>query len=172
MKKVLLAAALIGSTSLPALAVSHEFVQNNTNYALQDLQEWQEGSYTIPPYPQQPDWVGFYVPLKDNFKFYVDAKTLSIGSDGVIRFILRAVSASGAENISYEGFQCPNRSMRTYAFGDAVDKMWIESTRAVWNRMNRDDQVRMRLAEDLCPDWNPPVDADMAIKRIKKSPWL
>jgi hypothetical protein len=173
-KTPLLAAALAVLVALPAFATNDNYRPiNNQNYLLHDDDgPWQEGPYTLPPYPENPDWVGFYAPLKKDFKFYVDSKSISMGDDHVIRLILRVVSNSGAENISYEGFQCINRQMRAYAFGDTTDKRWIESTRALWkNIVGSDDPVRERLADDMCPQWDWPANAAEALARIKASPW-
>lgn len=170
----LLAAALAALATLPAFATRDGDYKpiNNEVYLLQDQSEWKEGEFTLPPYPDKPDWVGFYVPLKNDYKFYVDGKSISMGEDKVIRLVLRVVSASGAENVSYEGFQCVNRKMRAYAFGDTTDKRWIESTRVLWkNIVGSDDPVRVRLAEDLCPLWDWPANAAEALARIKASPW-
>lgn len=175
MRKIpLLAAALAVMTALPAFATKDGDYKpiNNKDYLFHDETEWQEGQYVLPPYPDKPQWLGFYVPLKNDYKFYVDTKTLSMSEDKVIRLTLRVVSASGAENISYEGFQCVNRKMRAYAFGDTINKRWIESTRAIWKQVvGSDDPVRVRLVEDMCPQWDWPANAADAIARIKASPW-
>jgi hypothetical protein len=170
----LLAAALAALVTLPAIASPNSAYKpiDNKVYLLQDLGDWKEGAFTLPPYPDKPDWVGFYVPLKNDYKFYVDGKSMSMGEDKVIRLTLRVVSASGAENISYEGFQCGNRQMRAYAFGDTINKRWIESTRVIWkNIVGSDDPVRVRLVDDMCPQWEWPANAAEALSRIKASPW-
>lgn len=168
-----LAAALALTIAVPALASNGTSYRpvNNQNYAEQDAQDWKEINYTLPDYPVAADWVGYYVPLKNDFKFYVDAKSLTLGSDGVIRLILRVVSASGAENLSFEGFQCANRNMRAYAFGDSINHRWIESTREVWSPLSTSNPARARLVEDLCPEWNTPASATDAIQRLRKSSW-
>ncbi|BEV72489.1 CNP1-like family protein [Paludibacterium sp. THUN1379] len=145
---------------------------NNGVYAFEDTGPWKEGEYTVPPYPDKPDWVGFFVPLKKDYHFYVDGKSLSVGSDEVVRFTLRVVSATGAENVSYEGIHCRSRETRPYAFGDTVGMKWYESRRSVWRRVNEDDMTRLRLAEDLCVDWQTPADAATALTLLKKAPWL
>jgi len=170
MNKTILAAILASAVAMPALAQTYRPV-NNEVYALTDPGEWKEANFKLPPYPAQADWVGFFVPLKSDYTYFVDAKTLTLGEDGVIRLILRVVSASGAENLSYEGYQCANRSLRSYAFGDSFNHKWIESTRVLWKRMDRDDKARMRLAEDFCPEWNTPKTSAEALLRLKKAPW-
>lgn len=169
-KKTLLAALLATCAAEPVLAQTYRPI-NNAVYALQDPGEWTEAKVVLPPYPLTPEWVGFYVPQKNDYQYFVDAKTLTVGGDGVIRLILRVTSASGAENLSYEGIHCGNRNLRSYAFGDSFNHQWIESTRAIWKRMDRDDKVRMRLAEDFCPDWKSPKTAADALSQLKSAPW-
>ena len=152
MKHPLLALALLTSVlATPALAVNNYRPLLNPNAPDSMDQVWKEGDYTLPAFPNQPEWVGYFVPLKQDFKYFVDAKSLVISDDGVIHFILRVVSASGAENLSIDGLQCANHTQRTYAFGDSVNKRWIESTRADWRPINPLDPARARLVEDMCP---------------------
>jgi hypothetical protein len=170
LNKILLASLLATLVAVPALAKPTDHPINNEVYALTDPGEWVEGNVVLPPYPLQADWVGSSVPLKSNYSYFVDSKTLTRTDDGVIRLILRMVSSTGAENLSYEGIQCANRSLRSYAFGDSYNHSWIESTRVLWKRMDRDDKVRMRLAENFCPDWDVPATAAEALSRLKKAP--
>ncbi|MBV8647815.1 CNP1-like family protein [Paludibacterium sp.] len=160
-------AALAGPDSKPYKPI------NNGQYAFEDLGPWKEGDYTVPAYPDKPDWVGFYVPLKQDYKFFIDSKTLSIGQDDVVRYVLRVVSTSGAENVSYEGIHCQGKEIRAYAFGDPDAKKWYESTRAQWKRLSGDDVSHLRLAENFCSDdWRTPKDVTEALARLKKAPWL
>ncbi|TDR80415.1 CNP1-like family protein [Paludibacterium purpuratum] len=167
-----LACGLLAQTTLANPSKAGYKPINNQQYAFEDLGPWKEGDVTVPSYPDKPDWVGFFVPLKTNYQFFVDSKTLSIGQDGVVRFVLRVVSPSGAENVSYEGIRCQSKESRSYAFGDTLGKKWYESTRAIWKRLSGDDTTRERLAEDLCTDdWHVPTDAPQALMLLKKSPW-
>jgi hypothetical protein len=171
LNKPLCAALMAATFALPTLASTNLKPINNANYALPDTQDWQEADYTVPDYPTAPVWIGFFVPLKPDFKYFVDAQSLSLGSDGVLHYVLRAVSASGAESLSVEGLQCENHSLRAYAFGDTINKQWISSTRALWKRLNDEDGLHMRLANDVCPDWNTPASVADVVSSIKKSPW-
>lgn len=173
MNKSLLTAVVLAAVSLPALATNDNYRQiDNQNYLFQEQDEWKEGTVALPPYPVNPEWVGFFVPLQPDYKFFVDARTLTLDeNDHVIRFILRIVSKSGAENLSYEGIQCGNRNTRAYAFGNSVDKTWIESSRALWKHLDDDSPVRRRLADNFCPRWERPRDAAEALQRLKTAPW-
>jgi hypothetical protein len=174
LNKSLLAAALSLCALFPLLARADAVRPiNNQFYLLDDMAEWKEGKMTLPPFPDKPEWTGFFVPLKPGYHYFIDAKTLNLSDeDSVLRFTLRAVSPSGAENLSYEGIQCAKRTTRSYAFGDSYNHRWIESTRVLWKPLDVDDQVRLRLVDDICPGRDTPRNTEMALQRLKKSPWF
>lgn len=170
MKRRLIGLAIAGLL-VATQALAGTQIRNNTNYAFEDQGPWTEGAYTLPLYPAMPDWVGFYVFKENPNKYFVDAKSLTIGEDGVIRFILRVQSPSGAENLSVEGIQCKQGTYRSYAFGDSYNKRWIESTRADWRKIEYEDKTRRVLREDMCPERDVPKLAEDAIKLLRSAPW-
>lgn len=78
---------------------------------------WREGSYVLPAYPAEEDLIEFFVSAASRFRFFVDAKSLSVSPDGVVRYTLVARSEGGAENVSFEGIRCSAGSYRIYATG-------------------------------------------------------
>jgi len=58
-----------------------------------------------------------------SFRYYVDPSTVSTGRDGVVRYVLVARSATGSDNVFYEGLRCMTRQYRIYAIGRA-DGTW------------------------------------------------
>jgi len=87
-----------------------------------------------PPYPRQADLIEFYVSPTAEFKYFVDARSLSVGADRIVRFTLVARSPSGVDNVSYAGIRCP-REHRLYAVARAEgswsgrDSDWREFAR-------------------------------------------
>ena len=70
---------------------------------------------TIPTPPtKRGELIEFSVPGTRDFRFFVDASTLSVDNEGIVRYVLVARSASGTENVSFEGMRCapPARSAR------------------------------------------------------------
>jgi hypothetical protein len=57
-----------------------------------------------------------------DFRFFVDASSVSVGPDRIVRYVLVARSASGVENVTYEGIRCP-AEYRIYAVARA-DGSW------------------------------------------------
>lgn len=171
MKRMLFIAALALSATAQASSDTMKRFEN-PNYVFEEDKVWEEAAYTVPAYPNTASWTGFYVPLEQNFDYSIDASTLTLGSDGVLRMIMRAVSKKGAVNLSYEGLRCDAKTLRVYAFGDTINHRWIESSKAVWRRLTLDDTARVRLRSDICPDGQVPPSAERALELLKKSPWL
>lgn len=97
---------------------------------------WLEITVQIPPTPKAENLIQFEVGPTATHRFFVDARSLAIGSDGVIRFTSVLKTAGGAENISYEGIRCTSMEKKTYAFGHK-DGKWTRSRRDQWEPITR-----------------------------------
>ncbi|RXZ44467.1 CNP1-like family protein [Crenobacter cavernae] len=162
----LLAATLIG---LAFTAHGETRRTYNTNYAFDSDKPWVESEYALPAYPKQAAWLPFFVHRDYPNQAQADASTLSVGDDGVVRYVLRQTSPSGAKNDSLEGLRCRTRELKSYAFGDAVNGRWIESLKPAWRRIEIDDRVRKALHEIVCPDNWEPKSAEAAVALLKKT---
>ena len=76
-----------------------------------------EQAAPLPPYPQHSQLLEFFVAATSEFRFFIDAASLGVGADGVVRYVLVARSAAGVENISFEGMRCATGEVRIYAVG-------------------------------------------------------
>jgi hypothetical protein len=76
-----------------------------------------EGAVTLPAWPKDENLLEFRVSNVTAFRFFIDAASLSVGADRVVRYTLIARSASGVANISYEGMRCESGTYRVYAYG-------------------------------------------------------
>lgn len=56
------------------------------------------------------------------FRYFVDAGSISVGPDRIVRYVMVARSPSGVENVTFQGMRCP-REYRIYAVGRA-DGSW------------------------------------------------
>lgn len=90
----------------------------------QDKRNWREVDVAPPAYPRAQDLLPFFVSAAGSFEFFVDAASLSVGEDGVVRYTLVARSAQGAESVSYEGIRCSTREVRIYATGRVAAHAW------------------------------------------------
>lgn len=130
---------------------------------------WAEIEAKLPDYPEQQDLIPFRVGMQDDSKYFIDSKSLSVGSDGVIRYTLVVLSAAGAKNISYEGMRCGIGELRYYAFGRA-DKTWSKARSDRWVKFhgtNNDHHVEL-YTKFFCPVGAPNVrDADAARRALR-----
>lgn len=167
MKSRLLTAclALAGLIATSTIHAGGQY-NSNHNYAFEDAQPWSEQDYQLPAYPAQPRWQEFFLSPKGANRQFVDLSTLSIGQDGVVRYVLNIQSPSGVQNVSVEGILCKDRQVRSYAFGDTVHHSWIESMKAVWRPIEQDDTVRLQLRASLCPDGIQVKDVAEAAKLL------
>lgn len=129
---------------------------------------WQEKSQTLPPYATAPQWLELPMPASVRPKVFVDISDLQLGEDEVIRYTLRQLSSSGIENISREGLYCIKRQLRSYAYGDTVNKRWIEAQNSDWRGIAANDWIRRELMEDMCPKgWTPPTLEELRLNLNK-----
>lgn len=167
MKSRLLSAALAASAVLLAnLSLAETAYRPAKEYAFDDT-PWQEQDYTLPAYPAKPNWQEFFLSVPRANRLFVETASLSAADDGVVRYVLKVQSPSGAQNVSVEGIRCQGRQLRVYAFGDTVHQRWIESLKSVWRPIDADDAVRRQLREALCKDGAPLKDVEAAVKQLR-----
>ena len=115
-----------------------------------EAKQWQEIVVQLPPAPNKEAFLPFYVSAASGNDFFVDGSSLSVGEDGVIRFVLVVQTAGGAQNISYEGMRCLTRERRIYASG-RLDGSWSKSRNNEWTRIR--DAVANRQYAALFLDY-------------------
>jgi hypothetical protein len=75
------------------------------------------------PPAKRGELIEFFVAATSEFRFFIDAASLSVGSDGIVRYVLVARSSTGTESVSFEGMRCATREVRIYALGR--DGAWV-----------------------------------------------
>ena len=123
----------------------------------------------LPPYPKAENYLPFEVSATVPFAFFVDAKSLSIGSDGVMRYALIAKSTDGVLNISFEGIRCADRQYRIYAFG-RVDNTWSEARNSKWQAIRSDTRNPQRAvlySDYFCPFAAPVTSVEQAVRVLR-----
>jgi CNP1-like family len=85
-----------------------------------------------PPFPKAASLVEFSADAATGNRFLIDADTLSLVADEMVRYVMVVRSSGGAENVSFEGISCLTRQQRNYAFGTrgggwspARDSQWL-----------------------------------------------
>jgi len=135
----------------------------------QQAKSWHEESVTLPPYPKRGNLVEFDAGPGTDFRFFVDGASLSVGSDGVVRYVLVARSPQGAENVSFEGLRCNDGEYKIYATGRS-DRSWVEAHGARWRPVEQSAGSWHRtLANDFfCPGKSPILSAAEGVEALKR----
>ena len=160
----LVAIALLGFFRLPpALAEVGEDEDRDTK-------RWQEKAVALPAAPLPENLLPFYVSAATDNEFYVDGVSLTVGSDGVVRYTLVVQAAGGAKNISFEGLRCETRERRIYAIG-RLDGTLSKSQNEGWQRVRDVPANRHHAAlfyDYFCPGGAIVADADEARDALRR----
>jgi hypothetical protein len=130
---------------------------------------WQEVAIQLPASPVAENLLPFYVSPTATQTFAIDAKSVTLGPDGVIRYTLVTKSAQGATNVSYEGIRCMSFERKLYAFGHP-DGSWSRSRRDQWERISLGNANRQHaaLAKDyFCMEKTIAGKAEEMVERIR-----
>jgi hypothetical protein len=132
---------------------------------------WKEIEAQIPPYPKAEN----LIPLEtasSGHRFYIDAPSISVGEDGVVRYTLLVKTAGGAVNVSFEGMRCETREQKYYAIGHAGGA-WSRARDPQWHRIETKEVNRhhgVLYADYFCDGRTPVRSARNAIDALKYGP--
>ena len=123
-----IAAAVLGAAAAQAQwsGWEQEFDENQ--------KPWKEIEAKLPSYPKDADLLAFDAGGATSHRFFIDAPSLSIGEDGVVRYTLVVKTAGGAMNVSFEGIRCELREVKVYALGQ-VKGEWTRARNPQWRRI-------------------------------------
>lgn len=126
----------------------------NPNYVEPEPQ--QELKEVEPPsFPKPENLREFYVGPVTTNNYFIDASTLSVGSDGIVRYVLVVRTSGGATNVSFEGINCKELAWKHYATGRS-DGTWGKSraARSEWRSFENHavNRYHAALSRDyFCP---------------------
>lgn len=131
---------------------------------------WKEIEGKIPPYPQGQNLVNFQAGAS-NHRFYIDANSVSMGEDGVMRYTSVTKTAGGATNVTFEGIRCETRERKLYALGRS-DGSWARARDPKWTRIEQREHTLHLFVlwrEFFCPSKVKRTTAREAVDAIKRS---
>ncbi|MDF7676045.1 CNP1-like family protein [Neisseriaceae bacterium ESL0693] len=169
MNKIIFA-LLLTSISMAAMARQDELY--NKHYVETEADKpWQEQAVPLPAYPgNQAQWVDVYVGGTYSGQPKLMVNSIFINQDKTIHYILNQQSKEGINNLSAEAMYCAQRSVKSYGYGDDVNKRWIQPRQAKWtvigNTLNQLDPVRSVLYQTFCED-GLPKDQKELMERIR-----
>jgi len=119
----------------------------------EDAQAWQESEVVFPSLPASESMMPFFVSAATSNRFLLDPASLSVGHDGVVRYVLLVETPGGASNMTYEGLRCSTREKRIYASARR-DGSWSPSRNEAWEKIRDIPPNRQHAAlflDYLCP---------------------
>lgn len=115
----------MAAASLAGAAVAASTMPTSRND--EEEKPWEEAQWTPPAQFDLGKLRTFRLEQTTTMEFGIEPSTLQVGSDGVIRYVFVARSASGALNVLYEGLRCQTAETRIYARWDPSSG-WRQST--------------------------------------------
>jgi CNP1-like family protein len=143
--------------------------QKGFEYEFDHEKPWVELQTQLPAYPDPENLLQFDAGPASTNLHYVDAPSITVGEDGVVRFTLVIKSPQGAMNVSYEGIRCQTAEKRTYAYG-RNDKTWARARMSKWMDLENIAQnyaQRALYRYFFCPGVSMVKDPEEAIAALK-----
>ena len=133
-----------------------------------DGKPWEVLMTQLPSYPKPENFLRVHVSPATAFEFFVDAASVSVGQDGIVRYALIARSTSGAVNVSYEGIRCQPLERKLYAFGRS-ESTWSPARIPQWVPISQTNPQHAALAEDFfCPESRRVRTTEEAVQALRR----
>ena len=136
----------------------------------EDKKPWKEIEAKIPSYPKPENLLSFEVGKTGGHRYFIDALSLTLGEDGVVRYVLVVKASGGATNVTFEGIRCEMRQQKFYAIGQANGN-WTRARNPQWRQIGAQDgsQHGTLINEYFCADRSYPSTPEQALRRLKHS---
>lgn len=131
---------------------------------------WREADVVFPVLPAPESMKPFFVSAAASNRFLLDPASLSVGGDGVVRYVLLVETPGGARNMTYEGMRCATREKRIYASARR-DGSWSPSRNEAWEKIRDIAPNRQHAAlflDYFCPGGVIVRDPDEARDALSK----
>ncbi|TAL97240.1 MAG: hypothetical protein EPN73_07255 [Paraburkholderia sp.] len=159
-------ALLAGCSSTPSSKDDSTFA-----YLLDKPTNWVENKVDeLPPLPQQANLLPFDVSQNTPLHFFLDSKSVSVGSDGVVRYTVVITTPTGARNVNYEGIRCDTYEWRLYAGLDADHKGWDRTVANAFSRIENGElnAYHAALYQDyFCANKIPIANAKRIVENVQ-----
>ena len=106
--------------------------------------DWRESAAPPPPALKLDGLIAIELP-GSSLRFGVDPASITLGSDGVVRYVVVARSTSGAVNGLYEGLKCSTGEVKVYG-RHIPDSGWRATNDAPWRPLHEQASSRHSLA--------------------------
>jgi len=168
----------IAATLLLALVANVAMAEKRDEYGVRiqeregpdpDKKGWVEALVKPPPYPKEEDLKTLDIDTPEvPYRYLIDAATLAVYKDGVVRYSLIVESPSGTRNVFFEGYRCRDNQYKVYAFG-TQDGTFREARKPDWKQLTVGSvaQSRRQLGRRyLCNDLGFPYKRREIMNRV------
>ena len=101
-----------------------------------DAEPWQESAVTPPVNFSTEALQPFEVSQRAELSYGIDPKTLAVGEDGVVRYVMVARSSSGALNVLFQGVRCATAEVKTYGRWNNNASSWNINSKEEWQPLS------------------------------------
>lgn len=136
---------------------------------LVDNPDWQETEVPAPPKFDPRQLVNIDMPAYVSMKFGVDPATLAVTPDGIVRYVMVAVSPSGSVNAFFEGIRCATGEVKSYARANDAG-VWTLVKEPEWRGLNDKQPSKHALAlarQGVCEGNTAAGSATEIVRRLK-----
>lgn len=140
----------------------------------EQTKSWKEIQAQIPPYPKPGNLVPLEVGTASAHKFFIDASSVSLGEDGVMRYTAVLRTGGGATNVSFEGMRCETREQKLYALGHN-DGTWVRARNPKWERVTLRELAPFRymlFRDYFCASRTQPTPPRLALDALRRGTGL
>lgn len=137
-----------------------------------EITPWSEMQAQLPAYPVDAQLVPLDIGAATPHRFFVDLRSVSMGSDGVVRYTLVIKAQGGAVNVSFEGIRCESREQKYYAIGRS-DKTWVRARNPEWRYIQYKEVTAHHAAlyqEFLCRGKLMHDSAEQIVRALRAGP--
>ena len=130
--------------------------------------DWKEAEAPPPPPLRTNGLIPVDVP-GTSLRFGVDPASITVGSDGVVRYVVVATSSSGAVNGIYEGLKCNTGEVKVYA-RHSPDSGWTPVSQGEWRNVRSIPNTRYSLAiarGGVCKEHAPNANPAQMIRDLR-----
>lgn len=137
-----------------------------------EITPWAEMQQQLPAYPDDANLLKLDVGSATPHHYFVDAKSVSTGADGVVRYTMVIKASGGAVNVSFEGIRCESREQKYYAIGRS-DKTWVRARNPQWRHIQPKDYTahHITLTRDfMCRGKLMVESAEQIVRDLRAGP--
>jgi len=157
----------LSALTLPAAhaewgAFEHEFEQDKP---------WSEVAAQLPAFPKAENLLPFTVSPATRHRHFIDAASISVGDDKVVRYTVVIEATGGAKNVSFEGMRCESGERRLYAYGQP-DGTWSKARNAGWEGIKFRSALSYQKAlfeTIFCKDDIRVKDSEEAVRNLRQA---